>query len=386
MTHLHPGSSVANPHSGIQSGVPSPRGAPDWTSATTEASPLTRAKQAIRIPQLWRFYGLKGKPGSSCPSPLRRDLKPSFSIYDEGRRWHDFGTGEGGDAVDFVAKVEGLDMSAAARRLIQWHRDGPAAGAGSGAVMPSGVDGEASAAVDRAEKAKRRSTWPPFRPLSADERRQLAGLRHLDPGAINLACDHGLLLALDSREGTAWVITDRLRVNAQARRLDGLRWHCLPGEPKAWTLPGSEAAWPIGPSGVGPRADILLLEGGPDLLAGFQLVIDAGAAGRVTPVALMGASLKLGGSTIDRFWGRRVILCPHIDASGHGLEAARRWAIQLRGTAGSLDWIDLSGLRRADGSPVKDLCDLMSRGPGGHDTNAGFIAELAGSLVKGGAA
>jgi len=151
-------------------------------------------------------------------------------------------------------------------------------------------------------------------------------------------------------------------------------------------MPGSEAAWPVGLANAEPLDDILLVEGGPDLLAAHQLVIQGGAVGRVAPVAMLGASLHMSEVTIERFRNRRVMLCPHLDANGHGLEAAKRWAIQLRAAARSIEWIDLSGLRRADGSPAKDLCDLMSGGPGGRDANPDAIARLARSLRDGGAA
>ncbi len=345
------------------------------------------AKEALRIPRLWEFYGLPGHPGTSCRSPLRPDENPSFSVYDDGRRWKDFGTDEGGDAADFVGRVEGLDKGAAARRLIALHRGELARGHGGNAMVRCADTDNTSSADAREERTRKRASWPVIRDLRDDERRQLADLRCLDFAAIELACERGILHATEIRGGdVAWVLSDRLRVNAQARRLDGQHWRHLPGEPKAWTMPGSEAAWPVGLANVGSFEDIILTEGGPDLLAAHQLILEGNAVGRIAPVAMLGASLRMTEATIERFRNRRVTLCPHLDANGHGLEAARRWAIQLRAVALSMSWIDLAGLRRADGQPVKDLCDLMSRGPGGHEVNAGEIARFAKSLLDGGAA
>lgn len=59
------------------------------------------------------------KPGSwkSCRSPFREDRHPSFSIFDEGRRWKDHGTDESGDVFDFVCKANHCDFREA-RELI----------------------------------------------------------------------------------------------------------------------------------------------------------------------------------------------------------------------------------------------------------------------------
>jgi len=304
-------------------------------------------------------------------------------VWDDGRRWKDFGTDDGGDVIDFVAKVEGLDKSAAAKRLIELHRGELASERNKHGAAPAA--GGFDAVDTREEKERKRMSWPPFRPLTETERCQLAELRCLEKAAIDFACARGCLLAIDTNE-TAWVVSDERRTNAQARRLDGQPWRRLPGEPKAWTLPGSEAAWPVGLADAGPFDGILLVEGSPDLVAAHQLILEGRAMAIISPVAMLGASLRMTEATIERFRDRRVIICPHVDANGHGLAAARKWAIQLRAVALSMSWIDLSGLRRADGSPVKDLCDLMAHGVGGHDVNAEVIAGFANSLRNGGAA
>ncbi len=82
------------------------------------ASPLENALAKLTIPDLaaqlfpgWRF-------GKSCPSPFREDRHPSFSVYDNGRRWKDHATSEGGDVVDFLAKAHGITNADACRELI----------------------------------------------------------------------------------------------------------------------------------------------------------------------------------------------------------------------------------------------------------------------------
>jgi antitoxin (DNA-binding transcriptional repressor) of toxin-antitoxin stability system len=72
---------------------------------------LALAKERLRIPELWRLLNLPGEAAKSCRSPLRADdANPSFSVFDDGLRWKDHGTGEHGDAVDFLARARSLSL------------------------------------------------------------------------------------------------------------------------------------------------------------------------------------------------------------------------------------------------------------------------------------
>lgn len=83
-------------------------------------SALDDARERLRIAQLWRMLGLRGEAGTTCCSPFREDRHPSFSVFDEGRRFKDFGCPEHhGDAVDFLAIARRLSASEAARELIR---------------------------------------------------------------------------------------------------------------------------------------------------------------------------------------------------------------------------------------------------------------------------
>ncbi len=81
-------------------------------------SPLRAAKERLSIPALWAMLNLPGKPERSCRSPFREDRSPSFSIYADGRKWKDHGTGLGGDA-DFRAAAGNLSKAEGARKLIE---------------------------------------------------------------------------------------------------------------------------------------------------------------------------------------------------------------------------------------------------------------------------
>ena len=67
-------------------------------------------KEVYRIHDAWEDLGLPGEPSESCRSPFRDDLNPSFSVFDAGRKWKDYGIDESGDVFDFVQKVTGFDV------------------------------------------------------------------------------------------------------------------------------------------------------------------------------------------------------------------------------------------------------------------------------------
>ena len=100
------------------------------------------------------------------------------------------------------------------------------------------------------------------------------------------------------------------------------------------------------------------MEGTPDLLAAYHfnhvlLRMD------YLPVAILGRENKqIHPEALELFKGRHVCIFPHNDPDGGGVEAAKRWAIQIHGAgAVSVDGFDFSGLTRTDGKPVTDLND-----------------------------
>lgn len=73
-------------------------------------------RDIYRIPDAWRDLGLPGEPGKSCRSPWRDDRTPSFSIFDDGRKFKDHATGESGDVFEFVK----LSMDANFQESARW--------------------------------------------------------------------------------------------------------------------------------------------------------------------------------------------------------------------------------------------------------------------------
>jgi len=314
-------------------------------------SSVAEAKERLTIRDIGAKLFPDWRPGKSCRCPWTVDAHPSFSVSDDARLFNNFASGEGGDVVSFLARARGIPESEAARELIRW------------ADVRGGGSSPPPATVRPSEPAPERVK--PELPLldegTAEERRQLASLRNLSLEGIELAIARGLLRFTDSREGRAWVVTDAARWAAQARRLDGKPWQRLTGQPKAWTLAGSRASWPIGFEDAVRRDRVALVEGGPDALAGFHFSWASGCADAVGVVAMIGAACRIPGECLPVFAGLPVRVFIHADAAG--MKAARRWACQLTTAGAKVSGFDFSGMLRADGAEVDDLCDMANIGP-----------------------
>ena len=83
-------------------------------------TPLEKAKERLSILEAWRLLGLAGQPKEGMNrSPFREDKTPSLSIFGNGRRWKDHGTGEGGSVVDFVAVAKNIPGREAVREVLR---------------------------------------------------------------------------------------------------------------------------------------------------------------------------------------------------------------------------------------------------------------------------
>jgi len=81
---------------------------------------IDEIEDRFTIPMLGRELFPDWKPAKSCRSPLRLDHSPSFSVYNEGRSFMDFATGDRGDVIDFYALAKGIGLPEAANEL--WSR------------------------------------------------------------------------------------------------------------------------------------------------------------------------------------------------------------------------------------------------------------------------
>ena len=308
---------------------------------------ISEAKGRLSIPSLWARLDLPGSPKTACRSPFREDKHGSFSVSKCGRLFNDFATGDAGDAIDFLALATGLSKKAATVRFIEM--------AGGASCSPLPVKQSPPAA----SQPRQKPGFPAFERGTDADLHALAALRKVSFAACWLARSVGLLNFETLHGHRAFVLTDDSRLAAQARRLDGQRWEHIGA--KAWTLPGSWAAWPVGLGTGAAYPSFTLCEGGPDLLAALDFIHKAGAETLVFPLAVLGASMAIHEDALPILAGKRVRIFPHTDPAG--TKAANRWAAQLATVGAIVDCFSFAGLRKADSSPVGDLNDATQIHP-----------------------
>jgi hypothetical protein len=79
---------------------------------------LQEAKARLTIDVLWQHFGYPERTANPCLSPFRQEQNPSFSVYDEEKRWKDHGTEEEGDSFDFFQKATAKSASDAFREFV----------------------------------------------------------------------------------------------------------------------------------------------------------------------------------------------------------------------------------------------------------------------------
>lgn len=331
---------------------------------------------------------------ASCP--FHDERTSSFVIGGRGKdRAKCFGCGWGGDFFSYWMARHGVTFPEAVSQLgALCGLTAPLEGVGWRQPKAKVVTRVASLPADLQEKP----ALPPLRAVKDGEIEHLARLRGLSPAAVRVAaqtfrrigmCEwplwrcrrdgrwrstcltHGWKCGLD-REDCAprerwpsWVVTDEERRVAEFRRLDGGRYPVQGSEGiKAWSTSGK--SWPIGAAEMGRRRCVLLVEGGPDILAAYHFLWGWGLLDRVAVVGMLGASARIAEKALAYFKGAKVrIMMDADEAKGEGdkrraagCEAAARWTEQLTGAGAVVETFSLYGLTRADGEPVKDLNDL----------------------------
>lgn len=204
------------------------------------------------------------------------------------------------------------------------------------------------------QTARRALVLPALRVPTVGELATIARLRGLPFYAgLELAARAGHLRMADLRDGKetvrAWVLVDSSARNAQARRLDGKLWQSI--DAKAKTLPGSQAAWPIGAADIGDKPNAALCEGGPDTLAAWSFAWWHDKAEEIAPCCMTGAGQRIHADALPLFRGKGVFLCPHRDKAGE--RAADVWTEQLRDAGAK--WV-----RTFNVAPAKDLNELLA--------------------------
>jgi hypothetical protein len=314
-------------------------------------SPLQAAKQRLTIPELWRLLNLPRNPGRSCRSPFREDRSPSFSIYADGHRWKDLSTGEGGDAVDFLARALNLSNEDACKKLIELAGVSPKI-----SHLPTREERQAAGAKESVHLE-----LPPLIPYSRDLAQRVANSRGLKITSVEFAALWLKTLVFGCVCGhECWILIDSSNRCVEARRIDGKLFPAVGtlAERKSHSLKGSSKPWPVGllPGGFEESwleqhcHKILFVEGGPDYLAACQLIAGSGEE-NVLPVAMLGAGATICQDALTYFERRNVTVAGHPDEAG--VAAAIRWGQQIKAAGGIVRVVRLK---------KGDLCDIVSAG------------------------
>jgi hypothetical protein len=182
---------------------------------------------------------------------------------------------------------------------------------------------------------------------------QLCATRGFTLEGLRLARDRGVLAFGTVCTAPCWVVTDRERVSAQARRLDG-KW--FPpfkslAERKSHTLKGSRQGHVIGSADVGNYDFLLLVEGGPDVIAAHCFIAASEMAEKIGVLGIMGVVHPFPAKLARACAGKHVRVFGHADIAGQ--EAAARWRMVLRA----------KGVRRdvfTFHPPISDLNELLT--------------------------
>lgn len=352
-----------------------------------------RILEVVAIPEIAGQLGIELKRCGNawlavCPFHVERSA--SFNVrhvQGKGWRFHCFGCGKDGDAIDLWREIRNVSFPDALAELAGLY------GIGGARVHPSPMkESPKKKGLGRSLAPPKVIKLPPMARLSGDTMRELAELRGVSVEGVRAACEAGLiwgqLLAVSDRLGMVWGErmeregeAGRLRIPpvrcwlvsdgqhcAEARRLDGKPWSTYDGrEFKSYTI--GTKKWPVGVAVMGDAPAVAIVEGGPDVLAAFHFMTVAGAAG-IAVIAVLGAASSVPPEVWPMFKGRRVRLFPHFDKidekSGErtGWRGAEKWQESLAAAGAEADCFffgtddpEIPPLMRADGKPVKDLND-----------------------------
>ena len=210
------------------------------------------------------------------------------------------------------------------------------------------------------ERLEKKRSWPVFEIPREGELTAIAQLRSIQIDALQMAVQRGILRVIvhGGDQAVRWVVTDTMLHVAQKRTFDGSMLRTTSNAVKAMTLPGSSTCWPVGLAALKPEhRSVLLVEGGPDLLAAFEFIRREGREADTHAVAMLGAKARIHPSLHHHFAGKTIRIIQHSDKAGE--EAGREWGNQLLEYAEHVEVLDFGHLLRRDGSKVNDLNDAL---------------------------
>ena len=303
------------------------------------------------LPVLLKRMGLAKHAKPLCRSPFREDTKPSWGIFQRDGRWFwkDFGTDESGDEIDFIVRARELQNRKHCRTVAvaYWSRIADRADAGEAPGTP----------IQQNPRSKPSCTG--FQAGNPEQIAKLATLRDINVGALELASRSHILVFGNHSGHEVFGVTDTSGNALEVRRLDGQAFPASGaiGERKSHSMRGSSKSWPVGLANLGERKTVLLVEGLPDLLAAFEVILTEDAQQWAAPVGMLSASARISDEALPSFTGKRVRVVPHRDPAGRAGE--KRWIDQLLSVGATVDVVTLQSPSTPDGTSIKDLNDYL---------------------------
>ena len=322
---------------------------------------LTHLKQQCPLPALMKHLGLEQHARPSSKSPFRNDAHASWGIFqtDQGWQFKDHGTGEGGDEITFLASHLNLDQRESFPSLLAIYQ------AVARKVTATNSQTSLPAASHPAETVDLPAALPDrtgFGSGTADQRRQLAGLRGFTEEAVAWAVERGVLVFGGWHGNECYGICDQSGRIVEIRRLDGSKFPAFGSlqERKSHALRHSQKNWPVGLLEGQQVPNILLVEGVPDFIAAHEVILVSQLEQQWAPVAMLSAAAPICRDALPHFIGKHVRIFYHHDASQQGYQAALKWHQQLR-TSGNLNasLFDTRKLSNLVAGGIKDLNDYL---------------------------
>lgn len=302
-----------------------------------------RLRELYRIADAWRDIGFEGQPAISCRCPWRDDKEASFSIYDDGRKFKDHGTGKSGDVFEFVKFSLDVEFKEAA----EWIEQKKGTMSHSHIKHPT----RPHKATPKPEGIK----WPGELVTGTEATwKAFAKIRGLTFPAVHAAVHAGILRFTRAKGHKCFVITDNARKAGEIRRIDG---EVFPNGRKVYGLPGVDKSWLVGADWLPelPKSKhVLLCEGSTDFLAAWNAYSRyrrAGGQNSWLCLALLGASGKtLHTDSHEHLACRKVRLAP--DGDDAGAKMAERWGTMLSGMGCEVEVLEMP-----QGRDIRDMIE-----------------------------
>ena len=343
------------------------------TSSIDLAMLRERVRDALDMYQVATFDGLTLRKSAqnmwTCPCPFHTEDTPSFIVDGKFRgRYHCYGCGADGDLFDYWEERRGLSHSEAVKQLAGL------AGVYVGEITfekpRAGVQRSPEKRLDVGADAQKPSL-PPLYQATREDCEAIAKGRGLDPEAVWIAARvHKRVAVAKSwplyqskhdrqwypkqtwEQHRCWAAIDETKNVAEFRRLDNGLHTKIDGsvKPKVWSTSGKN--WPLGAAQIGDRKRVLLVEGGPDMLAAYHFLRMWHTQRRpllqdVAVVCMLGASNRIREEALQYFKGCRVRIMVDADTPKDdeqkskrkltGAEAAARWQEQLSGAGAPVE-------------------------------------------------